>query len=597
MTETKNGHSTQWHIVILIFLVSIASWGLALKYRGASDFSDTVNYMASGKSLAADHTFMPHKVQWDEFVAGKGNLNDPLSYPGQLFSLGIGWFSKLIGEPIQFWHILVLNFIFYCVGCWFCLLFLARYLKGFELLVIGFLTTTSYYVFSATVSTLSDGIAWTIFVIALWLSTHEKKHVILCGLLFGISFFIRVHMAIFALFFPLLLCDKFDKKMMMRTLVFYLTVLVSYAGVNGFLHYYTTESPAISVSEFAQSKGIDADFPTVDEAEDHVTTTSGLATFGWYHGHLKKLDTLKHYGIGWFTKGIFLTVGPVSYFFGPLFFIVLLSLLLSWNDAYLYRCAVFLVCTFFVFYASAYILLAPGSPEQMIGELTTLGRYFCYFITLLLPIFWVVARERLSVPDWKWGCAIATIVRRIPLLNKLENPRMVMVALFLFAIFPASLSYWGYGAALLTGANVRSGIVRYQSDNELTEHLADLTSDSLVLCARSTPIQVFTPVRFCVAMPRTPQEFFDNTNNHLFDAIVVYPNSFSLHVPGITEDEIQAWKTELEKDVLTDCQGNRFVKVHTCDGEGMSDSTREMRAFTVFRREGQVDSAPERRSW
>jgi len=130
----------------LLIAIAVSSWFLALQYRGASDFTDTVAYMAQAKYLSNERQFNPARIYWDDFSSGAGNLNAAMHYPGQLFSFSIGMLAKVLNRPLDVWMILAFNFTAYVFTCIFCLLFLARHLRGWEFFLIGFFSLTNYFV-------------------------------------------------------------------------------------------------------------------------------------------------------------------------------------------------------------------------------------------------------------------------------------------------------------------------------------------------------------------------------------------------------------------------------------------------------------------
>lgn len=571
-------------IVLLFMIISACTWFLTVGYRGASDFTDTFNYMGQGKYLLERREYNPAVVPWEDFIEGKGNLNAQFSYPGQLFSFLSGAFSKFCGPFPALWHVLAFNLVCYLFGCLFCMLFLSKYLKGMELFFIALLTTNSYYVMTACAYTTSDGLGWAIFTLLLWINSHEKKHPILCGIIFGISFYARVHMAIFALFFPIIMNEKVDKTAIFRTVVFVLAMMLSYAGGKLFLHHYVQHQSPLSIAQYAESKGIKPDLPTPEMEtsleRNNTATIDSSNTFAWYRGHLaSRYGALKQYGPEWLSKGAYYTMGPTSYFFGPVFFIVLMSLFIRWNNSEMYRYAMFAVFSFILFHALTFLLMQVGPSDKMITELKTLGRYFCYPITVLFPVFWVLLRDqvlsrRIMLPKFlvKAPGGKSTIGK---------NYRMILTGLFLCAVFPGIFTIWGYGAARLIDIPVTKGQIAYEGDELLREELAKLPEESLVLTSRSSLIHVLSHIRYIVRVPHTIDEFRESGNNRLLSALVIFP----AHVHKSTAEEAAAWREEIENDVIIDNSGNVFRRTCYYDGKGLNENVRTSRTFAVYVRE------------
>jgi hypothetical protein len=572
--------------VTLLLVTVVFSWFLVLQYRGANDFTDTVAYMAQAKYLSGERQFNPARIFWEDFSAGTGNLNATMNYPGQVFSLTIGMISKMLNSPLEMWMILAFNFFVYLFCCIFCLLFLARHLRGWELFIIGFFSLTNYYVMCACVSTGTDALGFALLLFALWLSSLKKKRYFIIGIVFGISFFVRAHLAIFALFFPLLLFEKINKHAIRCTALCVLGIICAYGGVFGLLKAYVVpQPPPFSVVQYAQERGIPFDAP--DNQEQNVTSDSNksFSTFGWYSRQISEsLPTLKQYGVGWVTFGAYKTLGPASWCFGPLFFVVLVSLLFKWSNPYLTRYTLYVAGTLVTFYCAAYMLLVPAPTEKMVGELMSLGRYFCYFFPLLLLVFWLLVRE-LVPPGLQFLPFLERAKQKI--FGQTLDSRLFMTGVLLCLIFPTCVGYWGYGAALLAKMPVRQGTVVFQGDKILRQELSEFLPDSMVMSSRYFAVHVFSPIKNVVQSPASLDDFLQNKNNHLLDALILFPEDMGATIK-MADSEKERWSEELEKDIIIDEQGNQFVKVCSHDGEGGSEDLRSRRTFVIYRRVGSL---------
>lgn len=573
---------------LLLLLVALSSWSLALRYRGASDFTDTLGYMAQAKYLSNDRQFYPTRISWEGFVNGTHNLHTPASYPGQFFSLGVGWFAKILGLPLEMWVVLLFNFCVYVLCCILCMSFLARHVRGWEFLLIGFFSLTNYFVMSACVSTLTDCLGFALLLLALWFSTLNKKRHFIIGIIFGVSLFVRAHLTIFALFFPLLLFEKWSKRVVPCTLLYIFGIVCAYGCGYGFLKCYVVpQPPPFSVMQYAQTREmpfvVPEDTPNNQEQDQSHATKKSFSTLGWYSRQIyASLPTLREYGVGWMTLGAYQTLGPASWCFGPLFFLVVVSLLFRWSNPIILRYSLYLVCTLGTFYCAAYMLLIPGPTEIMIDEFKTLGRYFCYFFPLLPLLVWFIIKELIS-PETKFFAFLEGIKQKI--FGQTLDSRLVATGILFCCVFPTNIAFWGYGAALLAKVPVRQGPIVFQGDRTLRHELATLTANSMVMSSRCDAVQVFSDVRHVVQSPTTPDQFLQNKNNHLLDALVLFPHAMGATIK-ITDSEIEAWQEELKKDLIVDEQGNQFIKVCTHHGEGADTDMETRRAFMIYRRVG-----------
>ena len=579
-----------------LIVIALASWFLALQYRGASDFTDTLGYMAQAKYLSNDRQFNPARISWENFTNGEGNLSTTMHYPGQVFSLTTGMVAKILGKPLEMWMIIAFNFFVYVLSCVLCLLFLARHLRGWEFFIVGFFALTNYFVMAACVSTGTDGLGFAFLLLALWLSSWEKKRPILISLVFGVSFFVRTHLAIFAMFFPLLLFDRFNKHAFRCTTLYVLGICCAYGTVLSCLKVYVVPpAPPQTVLQYAQTKGIPFVVPEESQhAHEQSETTSNnksFSTFGWYHRQISaSLPTFKQYGGGWMTLGVYQTLGPASWCFGPLFFAIALSLLFRWSHPIITRYSLYVVGTLFTFYCAAYTLLIPGPPETMIGELKTLGRYFCYFFPLIPLLFWLIVRE-----------LIPTEMKFFPLLERMKqkvfgqtlDTRLMMTGILFCFVFPSCFGIWGYGAALLTKIPVRQGTVVFQGDDILRRELSVFSSESMVMSSRCDAVQVFSSIRHVVQSPVSSDDFLQNKNNHLLDALVLFPQAMNATIK-MSDEEKARWLEALSQDFITDEQGNQFLKVCEHQGEGGDEDLRNRRTFVIYRRVGSLGFSPEK---
>ena len=575
---------------LLLVVIAVSSWFLALQYRGASDFTDTLGYMAQAKYLSGERQFNPARISWEDFASGGGNLNAAMHYPGQVFSLAIGMVATILNRPLEMWMILAFNFLVYVFCCVFCLLFLARHLSGWEFFIIGFFSLTNYFVMCACVSTGTDALGFAFFLFALWLGSLKKKRSFTLGVVFGISFFVRAHLAIFALLFPLLLCERFNKQAIRSTCLYVLGIVCSYGCVLGLLKAYVVpQSPPLTVVQYAQDRGIPFDVPNNREHDTTVDENKSFSTFGWYSRQISEsLPTLKQYGIGWVTLGAYQTLGPASWCFGPLFFAVLVSLLFKWSHPSLTRYSLYVVGTLVTFYCAAYTLLVPAPTEKMVGELSTLGRYFCYFFPLLPLVFWLIFRE--LVPP---GLKLFPFFERAKqtLLGSALDSRLILTGVLLCFIFPSCLGYWGYGTALLMKMPVRQGTVVFAGDPVLREELSKFSPDCMVMSSRFAAVQVFSPIRHIVQCPASLDDFLQNKNNHLLDALIMFPKDVDATIK-MTDSEKERSLEELAKETIVDEQGNQFVKVCSHQGEGGDEDIRNKRTFVIYRRAGSLHFDP-----
>jgi len=575
----------------LLLVIALSSWWLALHYRGASDFTDTHGYMAQAKYLSHERQFNPARITWEDYASGEGNLNAMMHYPGQLFSLTIGRIAKVLHRPLDMKMIVAFNFCVYVFTSVFCLLFLTRHLRGWEFFLIGFFSLTNYFVMATPVSTLTDGLGFAFFVFALWLSSLKRKRYFIIGTVFGLSFFVRAHLAIYALFFPLLLCERFNKRAIRYTLLYVLGIVCAYGSLLGGLKLYVkSPDPPVTVAQYAHTQGLHFTLPE-DQQDVHQQKTTNvndnLSTFGWYRRQIfASLPTLKEYGIGWVTLGAYQTLGPASWWCGPLFMVVALALLFRWTTPTITRYSLYVVCTLVTFYCAAYVLLQPGPVTKMIGELTTLGRYFCYFFPLLPLVFWLILRERL-LPDMQFIPFLEKIKQKV--FGQTLDARLVLTGIVLCLVFPSCFSYWGYGAALLAKMPVRQGTVVFRGDDILRQELSVFPPDAMVLSSRYFAVHVFSSVKHVVQCPASVDDFLQNKNNHLLDALVMFPRDLHATVK-MTDSEQQRWWDELSKDIIVDEQGNRFVKVCSHNGEGGDADTRNRRTFVLYRRVGSPGS-------
>jgi len=262
--------------------------------------------------------------------------------------------------------------------------------------------------------------------------------------------------------------------------------------------------------------------------------------------------------------------------------VVLVSLLFQWSNPIITRYSLYFICTFVTFYCSAYMLLIAGPAEMMIKELKTLGRYFCYFFPLLPLLFWLIIRERLS-PETKLFPFLERVKRSV--FGQSLDSRLVLTGIMLGLVFPSCFAYWGYGAALLAKIPVRQGTIVYQGDNLLRSELRDFPPDSMVMSSHFTAIQTFSPIKHVVQNPASRDEFLRNKNNHLLDALILFPKAMGAKTK-MTELEKEQWTEELDKDIIVDDQGNQFVKTCSHQGEGAFDGHINRRTFVIYRRVG-----------
>lgn len=571
-------------LFFLLIAIAVSSWCLALRYRGASDFTDTVNYMAQAGALGDGRQFNHARIAWEDYVSGQGNLNATMSYPGQIFSLGLGGLSKAFNRPLELWMILAFNFFVYVLCCVFCLLFLARHLQGWEFFLVGFFSLTNFFVITACVSTGTDGLGFAFLLLTLWLCSLKKPRAFAIGVVFGVSFFVRAHLAIFALFAPILFCEKFNRSAIRCAFPYVLGILCAYGGVFGVLKLYVAPPlPPMTVAQYAQTHGLPFTMPDENQEmreQEKVSDNKSLSTFGWYYRQIAaSFPTLKNYGVGWMTLGAYQTMGPTSWCFGPLFVAVFFSLFFRWSNTLIARYSLYVVCTFVTFFCAAYMLLVPAPAETMVHELKTLGRYFCYFFPLLPLSFWLIVRELLS-PDMALIQPLEKMKQKI--FGQFPDSRLILAGILLCLVFPGCFAYWGYGAALLARIPVRQGPIVFHGDDLLRKELRDLPPDCLVMSNNFTAVQSFSSVKHVVQNPASPEDFRRNKNNHLLEALVMFARSAKVKM---TENEKEMWIAELNKDAIIDEQGNRFVKVCSHQGEGATEVLVERRTFVVYRRE------------
>ena len=570
-------------LVCLLILLAVASWFLALQYRGASDFTDTLGYMAQAKYLVGERQFNPARISWENFARGEVNPNATMSYPGQLFSLGIGTVAKILNRPLEMWMIVAFNFFVYVLCSVLCLLLLLRHLRGWEFLLVGFFSLTNYFVLCACASTGTDGLGFAFLLLALWLGSLQKKRPLIIGLVFGTSFFVRAHLAIFALFFPLLLSDKINRHAIRSTCLFVLGIVCAYGGVFGVLKLYVIPQLPPPVVAHVEKSGNQV--PTSDSSD-----RESFSTFGWYNRQISEsLPTLKQYGIGWITLGAYKTLGPASWCFGPLFFFVAAALLFKWGNPHITRYALYLVCTFATFYGAAYMLLVPAPTEKMIGELSTLGRYFCYFFPLLPLVFWLIVRESLP-QELTFFPFFEKIKQR--LFGQAMDARLMATGILFCFVFPSCFGIWGYGAALLAKIPVRQGTFFFQGDVVLRKELDAFPPESVVMSSRYTAVQVFSPIKRVVQCPASFDDFLQNETNRLLEGLVMFPKNVNATIK-MTDTEQARWLEELNKDLIVDAHGNQFVKVCSHQGEGGDEDLVNKRTFVVFRRVGSLGFHPE----
>jgi hypothetical protein len=399
------------------------------------------------------------------------------------------------------------------------------------------------------------------------------------------SFFVRAHLAIFALFFPLLLFDRINKQAIRGTCLFVLGIACAYGGVFGLLKLYVTPQPPPLVVVHVE----ESDNPGSAEGSSE---NKGFSTFGWYTRQISEsLPTLKQYGIGWLTLGAYKTLGPASWCFGPLFFFVAISLLFKWSHPPITRYSLYIVCTFVTFYCASYTLLVPAPTEKMIGELTTLGRYFCYFFPLMPLVFWLIVRELL--PSELSFCPLLEKIKQ-RLFGQAMDTRLVATGILFCFVFPSCLGIWGYGAALLAKMPVRQGTLFFQGDEILRQELDVFPPESIVMSSRYTAVQVFSPIRRVVQCPASFDDFHQNKTNHLLDALVMFPKDVNATIK-MSDQERAKWLEELSKDLIVDAQGNQFIKVCTHQGEGGDEDIINRRTFVIFRRVGSLEFHPELR--